>query len=478
MVPLRSLLVLCSIAGLAAAQGGQGDILELPRTGELMDKWGKASDCPGQLVVVVSAGRTWTRAVGYADIGKKLPFQDWTRIPLGRLTRDLLHVGVDLAAKKGLLDLRNAVGRSLVDNAAVPDDVRKSSWRDLLRQRLPAYYFFSPARGVMRPLDVVVREHVFASPVRRPSHLDSHAEAAVLQYALEGVVKMPWARYLKEVVGPALGLRGTVDASTLGWTGGLKVYGTADKAGKRTAAEPLFAEVPAAYNAWTSADDIQRYLKSILKVPKADAGERFHQWTVKRAPLRSMRYITLTEASRSISCVVHAFRDHDLAMFWFSNAPNSGRSTAVREAVLKDLYGDPVERDIWNAAIGLGPGGAGGLWRKMRRSWRGTLRVGHARPKDVPIEIAVHGNQETLRTKAGCVTGYRLSVNAIKASGTIVLSDPGGRVELEMLMVGDDLVGVATWSNSANVRLPRRLTLTPSPSTSEPYPPAPKGTVK
>ena len=41
MASLRSLFVLCSIAGLAAAQA-QGDMLKLPLAGELMDKWGKA----------------------------------------------------------------------------------------------------------------------------------------------------------------------------------------------------------------------------------------------------------------------------------------------------------------------------------------------------------------------------------------------------------------------------------------------------
>jgi CubicO group peptidase (beta-lactamase class C family) len=476
MVPLRSLLVLCLVTSLVAAQDGA---LKLPLTSKLMDKWAKAPDCPGQLVVVVSDGRPWIRAVGYADIEKKLPFQDWTRIPLGGLTRDLLHVGIDLAAKEGLLDPEEAVGVALRGRGKLPKDVRKISWLDLLeKRRLPAYYYFSASLGVMRSMDVVVREHVFTSPVNGPYDSHSHAETAVLQHALEQVVRMPWSRYLKEVLAPSLGIHGTVDASALGWTGGLKVYGKPDKAGKRQAAEPLFAEVPAAYNAWTCANDIPHYLKSILKVPKEEEDRRFHEWQNEEDVMRGMHYITRTEAHRSASCVVHAFRGEDLAMFWFSNAPGSGHSDAVREAVLRDLYGDPPERMAWPLAVGVGCGGAGGSWSSVRRSWRGTLRVGHSRPKDIPIEISIRDTVETLQAKGDCVTGYRLYVNPNGGSGTIVLSDPGGKVEFNLVGSGEDLVGVASWRNGPNVLLPRQLTLTSCPRNSKRYPPAPKGTVK
>ena len=470
-----SMLVLAVMTGFFPAQAGR---LDLPGTRQLLDEWKKARNGPGELLVAVHAdGRFFIRAQGYADIEKKLPFEDWTRIPLGELTRDLLHVGIDLAAKRkrGGFDPRRKIDQVLRGDDVVPENVRWWSWTKLLTKRwLPIYYFYSSSLAAMRPVGVVVREHVFRPPVRVYNNRDSHGEYAVLQYALERATGMPWSRYLKEVIAPALGLHATADASTMRWPSGLRVYGEVDATGKRLSSAPDFAEVAAAHNAWSCADDLRRYLGSLLQVGKANTKSRLATWDTEEDWTRSMPYFTRTAQRGKESLFVYVFHNHGLAILWFSNAPSLIRSVAVRDAVLQDLFGDP-KRHVFTARF-MSPGGKGegSPPNRMKRArWRGNLRVGHVPHKNLLIEIALVDGKVELRSKLEGLRCRRIHLDSYGCDGLVELVDRGGEVDFRLQRRGPDLVGIATWHKGLDAHLPRRMTLSPSPKASSPYPVVP-----
>ncbi len=442
------------------------------RTRTLMDKWAEAEDCAAQLVVVVKAdGTAWTHAIGLADIKGKVPFGDWTRIPLGSLTQDLFAVGLELAGESHDLDLSLAVGESLGSGGPVSEPVRATSWLDLYRGNSGLACFFAYTRDVktLRPLVTVLDENVFprgSIPVHWPG--ESHAGFAVLQRAFERTVEMPWPVYLKKVIGTSIGMRSTIDASALHSTGDLQIY---ENDGAATGRGALFGEVAVAYNAWTTAADMPAYLKHLLASLKNPESNRFLRWDKASEPRWEADYIYRRSSGSGAPCEVNVFKEYGLAMFWFSNRRDWSALRELRVTLLEDQLGKPISSDEGDRGLG---GGFGGRFRspldkKMRRRWRGKLQVGHPQSRGLPIEIVISFFGVHLRDKSGAVSEYKLRNDEGHLEGKVHLKD-GGWVELSVNREEETLRGLAIWHHGDLLCLPYEVSFAIAPKDSELYP--------
>ncbi|MBK8976643.1 MAG: hypothetical protein IPM29_12060 [Planctomycetes bacterium] len=196
-----ALLAMACVAPLA----GQGDALELPRTGQRFAAQGATG--PAQVLVVHRGGRpTWIRLAGAVDADGAVPLTADRWLPLGSLTSLVVDAALDAAEADGLA--RDATLAATVPELVAGRDAAFGAltWRELQqpgRTPGPLYERWLAAGEAPRSLDAVLDAHLFVHP--RGGSRSGDLAAALLQRGLELRAGVDWAALVEGPVAERLG---------------------------------------------------------------------------------------------------------------------------------------------------------------------------------------------------------------------------------------------------------------------------------